>query len=72
MEGVSLQWPSLASSKVCGKRLIWEAFVPYLDPMDSACLRSASTVVESAKEVRAAWRALFRPDSEGAGDGAGQ
>ena len=28
--------------------------------------------VESAREVRAAWRALFLPDSEGAGDGAGQ
>ena len=25
-----------------------------------------------AREVRAAWRALFLPDAEGAGDGAGQ
>ena len=28
--------------------------------------------VECAREVRAAWRALFLPDSEGAGDGAGR
>ena len=28
--------------------------------------------VECAREARAAWRPLFLPDSEGAGDGAGR
>ena len=42
---------------------------PYLDPMDSVCLRTAS-MEWTAREVRAAWRALFLPDSEGTGNGA--
>ena len=36
---------------------------PYLDPMDSVCLR--------AREVWAARRALFLFDPKGTGDGAG-
>ena len=32
---------------------IWEVIWPYLDPMDSVCLRTASV------EWNAAWRALF-------------
>ena len=37
-----LQWRALASSKVCGKNLSWEGVWPYLDPMDSVCLRTPS------------------------------
>ena len=36
-----LKWPVLASLKVCGKP-IWEGVWPFLDPMDSVCLRTAS------------------------------
>ena len=54
---------------------IWEGVWPCLDPMDSVCLRTASmecNVPGKYREVRAAWRALFLFDSEGAGDGARQ
>ena len=44
---------------------------PFLDPMDCVCLRTAS-MEWNAREVWAAWRALFLPDSEGTGDGAGR
>ena len=36
-------WPVLASSKVCEKSRSGRAFGPNLDPMDSVCLRTAST-----------------------------
>ena len=49
----------------------WEGVWPYLDPIDSVCLRTAS-MEWNAREVRAAWRALFLTESQGAGDGAGQ
>ena len=49
---------------------IWEGVWLGLDPMDSVCSRTESMEVECAREVRAAWRALFLPDSEGAGDSA--
>ena len=37
-----LQWLLLASSKVCGEKTVWEGVWPYLDPMDSVCLCTAS------------------------------
>ena len=37
-----MQWLALASSKVCGEKPIWEGVWPYLDPMDSVCLRTVS------------------------------
>ena len=40
-KGVS-QWRALASSKVCGKSRSGRAFLPYLDPLDSVCLRTES------------------------------
>ena len=51
---------------------IWEGVWPNLDPMDGVCLRTASIGVECARKVRAAWRALFLPESEGAGVDDGQ
>ena len=38
---------------------IWRAFWPYLDPMDSVCVCLRTVSMERAREVRAAWRALF-------------
>ena len=61
--GVS-QWRALAF-KVCGEKLIWEGVWSYLEPMDSVRLRIAS--LECAREVWAAWRAFFHPDTEGTG-----
>ena len=49
---------------------IWEGVGPYLDPWDRFVYMHSIRVVECAREVRAARRALFLPDSEGAGDGA--
>ena len=51
---------------------IWEGVWPYLDPIDGVCLRTASMEWNVPGELRAARRALFLPDSEGAGDSAGQ
>ena len=51
---------------------IWEGVWFYLDRMDSVCLHTASIGMECAREVWAAWRALFLPDAEGVGDSAGQ
>ena len=42
-----------------------------LNPVDSVFTHSIHGM-ECAREVRAAWRALFLPDPAGAGDGAGQ
>ena len=51
---------------------VWEGVWPYLDPMDSVCVFTHSIHgMDRAREVRAAWRALFLPDSEATGDGAG-
>ena len=41
---------------------ISEGVWPYLDPMDSVCLRTASVEWTCAREVRAAQRVLFLPD----------
>ena len=41
------------------EKTIWEGVWPFWDPMDSACSRTASMGMERAREVRAAWRALF-------------
>ena len=50
---------------------IWEGVWLNLDPMDTVLAHSVHGM-ERAREVRAAWRALFLPDSEGAGDCAEQ
>ena len=50
---------------------IREGVWPNLDPWDSACAHSIRRV-EFAREVWAAWRALFLPDLEGAGDDTGK
>ena len=49
---------------------IWDVW-PNLDPMDSCVLAHSVHGVECARDERAARRALFLFDSEGAGDGAG-
>ena len=51
---------------------IWESVWPYLDPMDSVCLRTASTVWNVPGKYGPHGELFFLPDSEGAGDGAGQ
>ena len=51
------------------EKLIWEGVWSNLDPMDCVFTHSIRGV-ECAREVWAAWRALFLPDSEGADDGA--
>ena len=53
------------------KKPIWEGVWSYLDPMDCVFTHSIHGI-ECAKEVRAAWQALFLPNSEGAGVDAGQ
>ena len=55
-----------------GEKPIWEGCLAPLG-CDGYCV-FAHTVngVECVREVRAAWRALFLPDSEGAGDCAEQ
>ena len=50
---------------------IWEGVWPYLNPMGSVFTHSIRGV-ECAREVRAAWRAFFLHDAEGARDDAGQ
>ena len=50
---------------------LWEK--PIWEGSDGSCVFTHSVYgMEGAREVWAAWRALFLRDSTGAGDGAGQ
>ena len=53
------------------ERPIWEGVWPNLDPMDSVCFAHSVHGMECVREVWAAWRALFLPDSGGARVAAG-
>ena len=61
--GSGLQWLAQASSNVLWEKPIWECVWPYSDQWDTLCVFTHSIRgVECAREVRAAWRALFLPD----------
>ena len=68
------QCPALVSFKVCGRSRSGRAFGPtWIRWIVCVCVFTHSIHgVECAREVRAAWRALFLPDSEGADIDAGQ
>ena len=66
-----LAMAGVGSLPLLWEKPIWEGVWPYWDPMDSVCLRTASMERKCAREVWAAWRALFLPHTEGTGNGAG-